>query len=444
MVTIAAGATRRWPGGLAPVPDPRPDGQSCSHRDALTLLTAVAERIADLDLDGMLAEISGLADAGVALVSREGVVLAGDRLAVPPPERLRAATRTLPAGRGPQRSGETILPVRDTTGAVLAYLCVEGGAARLDGETWPMLGALLAAAAAVQLERREAAQRTEGDFLLSLLFAGDDFPEAELARWARQLGLDLAAPTRVTFFRHSQSRGSRHPLEQEQRLRDVLTTTVGRPLLAFVRDGIVGLCADPGPRPSRHWVRVWERILPHLADAGIGGVTVGGPFAGVSGVRRSYRQARALAERQRNSGRVLAAPGVSVYEEGGVTEIVLGHPDSENLQAYVRRVLGPLLDDPRFGGELADTLQAYLATGGSPAGAAELLHLHPSSVKYRIRVIRDLLGGDQLDDHDHRFELELALRMLRTFQDLDDSQPRRTNGGTLSSRRGDVVAATRP
>jgi DNA-binding PucR family transcriptional regulator len=111
----------------------------------------------------------------------------------------------------------------------------------------------------------------------------------------------------------------------------------------------------------------------------------------------------------------------------------------------VRRVLGPLLDDPRFGGELADTLQAYLATGGSPANAAELLHLHPSSVKYRMRVIRELLGGDELDDHDRRFELELALRMFQTFQNLDDaSRPRRTKDDALSSRRGDVADTTRP
>jgi len=289
-------------------------------------------------------------------------------------------------------------------------------------------------------DRRDASR-----FLLSLLFAGDDFPDAELVRWANQLEVDLAAPARVTFLCHAPSHRNRWPLEQAQRLWEVLITIVDRPLLADISDGIVCLCADPVPQSSRHWVQAWERILPHLADVGVGGVTVGGAFTGVAGVRRSYRQARALAERQRSTARVLAARGVSVYEEGGLTEIVLGHPDSENLQAYVRRVLGPLLDDPRFGGELAETLQAYLATGGSPAGAAELLHLHPSSVKYRMRVIRDLLGGDELDDHDRRFELELALRMFRIFRDLaDPGRPWRTNEGALSSRRADVAATTRP
>ena len=288
-------------------------------------------------------------------------------------------------------------------------------------------------------EQYEAAR-----FLLSLLFVSDDFPEGELVRWAGQVDVDLASPTRVAVLRRAPSANPRQPLEERQRIRYLVVTTVGGPVLAEVADGVVCLFADPAPQPSRHWVRAWERILPRLGEVGIAGVSVGGPFTGVAGVRRSYGQARALAERQRTTARVLAAPGVAVYEEGGLAEIVLGHPDAENLRAYVRRILGPLLDDPRFGGELADTLQAYLATGGSPAGAAELLHLHPSSVKYRIRVIRDLLGGDQLDDHDHRFELELALRMLRAFNDLDvASQPRRTKAGTLSSRQADVAAPAR-
>ncbi|MEW6471437.1 MAG: helix-turn-helix domain-containing protein [Actinomycetota bacterium] len=444
VVEIEADIIRR-PGGLAPVPDGPAAGGPCRHTDALVILTAIAERLADLDLDGMMAGISDLLDSAAALVSRDGAILAGDLFALPSPDRLRGATRAVATGRGQQPFEDTILPVRDASGAVLAYLCLEGRDGRFNTDVWPVIGALLAASAAVQLDRRERARRAEGDFLLSLLFAGDDFPEAELDRWARQLDIDLTTPARVTFLRRGPSSDSRRPLEQAQRLQEILTTTVGRPILASVRDGVVCLSADPVPQPARHWVQAWERIRPHLAEAGIGGVSVGGAFAGADGVRRSYRQARALAERQRNTARVLAAPGVAVYDEGGLTEIVLGHPDVENLQAYVGRVLGPLLNDPRFGGELAETLEAYLATGGSPAGAAELLHLHPSSVKYRIRVIRDLLGADALDDHDHRFELELALRMLRTFRELADTgQPRRTKTGTLSSRQADVGATTRP
>jgi DNA-binding PucR family transcriptional regulator len=84
---------------------------------------------------------------------------------------------------------------------------------------------------------------------------------------------------------------------------------------------------------------------------------------------------------------------------------------------FVERILGDLLDDQRFGGQLIETLYAYLQTSGSPRGAGALLHLHPSTVKYRIRVIRELLGP-RLEDQSTRFDLELAVRLCLAARQL--------------------------
>jgi DNA-binding PucR family transcriptional regulator len=46
------------------------------------------------------------------------------------------------------------------------------------------------------------------------------------------------------------------------------------------------------------------------------------------------------------------------------------------------------------------------------------VHVHPQTVRYRLRQVDDLFG-DQLRDPDRRFELEIALRvrqMLRRAQ----------------------------
>jgi DNA-binding PucR family transcriptional regulator len=43
-----------------------------------------------------------------------------------------------------------------------------------------------------------------------------------------------------------------------------------------------------------------------------------------------------------------------------------------------------------------------------PAAAAEL-HVHPQTVRYRLARLREYFG-DQLEQPDRRFELELALR----------------------------------
>ena len=45
----------------------------------------------------------------------------------------------------------------------------------------------------------------------------------------------------------------------------------------------------------------------------------------------------------------------------------------------------------------------------APVEMAAALHVHPQTARYRAARVRKLLG-DQLDDPDARFELEIALR----------------------------------
>ncbi|MGI8332981.1 helix-turn-helix domain-containing protein [Actinomadura scrupuli] len=58
------------------------------------------------------------------------------------------------------------------------------------------------------------------------------------------------------------------------------------------------------------------------------------------------------------------------------------------------------------------TLGAWLEASGNAVEVAGRLHLHPQTVRYRMRQIRETLG-DQLDDVHARFGLELAVRATR-------------------------------
>jgi DNA-binding PucR family transcriptional regulator len=58
---------------------------------------------------------------------------------------------------------------------------------------------------------------------------------------------------------------------------------------------------------------------------------------------------------------------------------------------------------------LADTLRVYLDSFGDVADAAEQLHVHPNTVRYRVRRIEKLLATS-LDDPDVRLLLSLGLR----------------------------------
>lgn len=64
---------------------------------------------------------------------------------------------------------------------------------------------------------------------------------------------------------------------------------------------------------------------------------------------------------------------------------------------------------PTTSERLQETLLAWLRAQGHRPTVAEMLHVHPQTVRYRMTQLRDLLGDD-LDDPEARFELELALR----------------------------------
>ncbi|GAA0681926.1 hypothetical protein GCM10010193_39540 [Kitasatospora atroaurantiaca] len=69
-----------------------------------------------------------------------------------------------------------------------------------------------------------------------------------------------------------------------------------------------------------------------------------------------------------------------------------------------RIVLGPLADPARR--HLLDALAAYLDAGTASAGARSL-HLHPQSMRYRLRRVRELTGRDPRDPW-QRLTLDIA------------------------------------
>lgn len=87
----------------------------------------------------------------------------------------------------------------------------------------------------------------------------------------------------------------------------------------------------------------------------------------------------------------------------------------EELAAALRgRRLAPLARlRPAQQDRIAETLLAWLQLGENAAEVAQRIHVHPQTVRYRMRQIQELFG-DQLRDPDRRFELQLALR-IRTL-----------------------------
>jgi hypothetical protein len=92
--------------------------------------------------------------------------------------------------------------------------------------------------------------------------------------------------------------------------------------------------------------------------------------------------------------------------------LVLLQPE-ELIDDLAVRCLAPLEQcGPSHGRRLAETLLAWLETRGGAPEVAARLGVHPQTVRYRLRQIRELWGAE-IDDPDRRFELELVLRAQR-------------------------------
>jgi hypothetical protein len=80
------------------------------------------------------------------------------------------------------------------------------------------------------------------------------------------------------------------------------------------------------------------------------------------------------------------------------------------VDALGERALAPLTaQSTRSRERLEETLLAWLRHHGSQRAIADELAVHPQTVRYRLKRLRDLLG-EALEDPDGRFELEIALR----------------------------------
>jgi PucR C-terminal helix-turn-helix domain len=98
-----------------------------------------------------------------------------------------------------------------------------------------------------------------------------------------------------------------------------------------------------------------------------------------------------------------------VLADEHVSELIV-HRDPALVRELARRRLAPLDErTPGSRARLLETLAAWLDHQGSVPRVAEVLHVHPQTVRYRLGQLRELFG-EELEDPRVRFELSLAVR----------------------------------
>lgn len=268
----------------------------------------------------------------------------------------------------------------------------------------------------------EAEQRVRGELLDDLLEAPDRDPRLLRERAAR-VAADLDVPHVVLAARIEDPAGTSPGPDGagatgRQRLWSAASHLAAtRHGLAAARDaGVVlllplggdGDTGDQGAEPGE----AARRVARQLGAAVHAPVTVGAsaPVAAPAATPAAVAGAYAQARRCREALRVLGRCGQgAAAEDFGFLGLLLA--DGRDVDGFVRRTLGAVLDyDARRGTDLLGTLNAYFASGMSPARTKDALHVHVNTVAQRLDRIGRLLGPDW-QSPSRALELQLALRL---------------------------------
>ena len=234
--------------------------------------------------------------------------------------------------------------------------------------------------------------------LVDDLLAGTD-RDGAYAR-ADALGHDLRRPHHVVVMQSTGGTESTLPVAAGRAATALhLNYVLGR------HAGLVVLLTDgrPDPRALHHAI---SEILGRTTSV----IGIGSRCAVPDDFPQSFIEARrAMSIRLRS----VSPEGAAAFDELGFYRLIDAAHGGGEVESFVREWLGTLLDyDDSKNSELVMTLSDYLECGGNYDESAAALHVHRSTLRYRLARIAQLTGHD-LRKVDTRFNLHAATRAWR-------------------------------
>ena len=372
---------------------------SREHSEAVERAAEAHDRMSELVLRGgdvvdLATSVAELLGGGLAVFDEDGRCLAS--VDIPDADEAQEASAIARGQARTVHKGDLWATAVGQCCLVFAPSGAPGAADLRIVERAAMVTALLL------LSRRSAAEaegRVRGELLDDLVSRPVDADADLLHERARRLGVALNQANTVLVLQSPN--GTRHRVAAW-----AASQASEHGGLAADRTGVSVLML-PGDDPSAIARRVGKDLRAALATP----VTVGagGPAYGPAEIVDAYRTAQRCAD-------ALVALGLGGTAAGpadlGFVGLLMGGGD-DGIDGFVSTAIGAVAEyDRRRGTALVQTLESYFAAGGSPARAAELLHVHVNTVTQRLERLSTLLG-EQWQRPDRALEIQLALRLHR-------------------------------
>src|ERR1700683_1633823 len=443
-------------------PDPRPDHTRPDHgrtedalvaprhldredaapRELVTVSRYLSGRaLQDADLAGVVRLISDRTSATVAVISQLMDVLTAAAPGVPAEKAaadvrehvvhprlgqvLRASRLSQRALRLPKVGGMPAIIVAPVLvgDEVPNYLITIDPAENLFGEDMSLLATEPAApTGGVTLGRERvvaAAARRVRDDLVEGLLLGRGRDNADAGRWAAHLGYDPARDHNVLALAFDLPT-TQDAAAQRQRIWESIehfvATRAPEAIISARESEVVVVTASPGETAvttagldARQLAAACLARLGELFPAAKVVIGIGGTCRDPRDVARSYAQAQRTTQTLRRLGRAGTA---AAFGDLGILRLLLQVPDLAELRSFAADVLGKLsMHEHEHKSEYLTTLACYFRENNSPQRASRILHVHPTTVAYRVKRIEEITGL-RLDNYTDRLIAQVALEIL--------------------------------
>ena len=240
----------------------------------------------------------------------------------------------------------------------------------------------------------------------------DDAASAEYAAESllRDGVFDSDGPTAVIVARFVEPRLTEHRNRELERVFAACRNRIGASnVLTFMRGNHGALLVRARADARATGVRLQEELAA-AAEADIR------PIVGIGGVKQRLADAPAAYDEAQRAAQVAAlVPSIGPVADWGALGIyrMLSRAEYDSIDlATIHPGLSRLVDEDGSHDGLLDTLEVYLDAAGSAAATSAALHLHRTTLYYRLQRIAELAGTD-LKDGNERLCLHVALKLWR-------------------------------